>query len=76
MKVKLLTDKHYPAALVFDDYCQDEDHCLEIECSHFDGDICVLGFCEPAPSPDWLAQNDRFVKADYDRNIAREDSNE
>ena len=24
-----------------------EHDCIDMKCSHFDGDMCTLGFCEP-----------------------------
>jgi len=24
-----------------------EHFCIDIECTHYDGDMCILGFCEP-----------------------------
>lgn len=26
---------------------RDNPDCVEIRCSHWDGDMCMLGFCEP-----------------------------
>ena len=51
----------------------DEWQCVDMECSHYDGDMCTLGGCyDPDPNPDWLAEQQRLEWGDIQGDLQRE----